>query len=119
MSLLYKVDYSNPFNMKRIERENMRIYRNLINIYTRKPQVVTLSKVHEYNQGEFVKSKCLVRFKQMKQIQDDNLRLFIRLLKTKPTPAYTLKECQKHWQMFLLFKSRKFINKNARIRASY
>lgn len=113
------IDYSNPTKLKGIERENMRIYKNLINIYTRKPNINFLTDEHKHQQSEYQKSKCATRFNHLKSIQDENLRLFISLLKIKPTKSLTIEETDKHWQNFLIFKSRKFLNKNARIVASY
>jgi hypothetical protein len=120
MNLFNKIDYSNPINFKRIERENAFIYRNLVNIYTRKPRLNdTLSKEHIYQQTEFQKRKCSIKQAQMQKIHNENMHLFVRLIQVKPTDGLNLKSCSNHWNNFLLYKSRRFASRKVRIISSY
>lgn len=119
LSLYEKIDYGSPINIKKIERDNLRIYKSLINIYTRKPLMNKDENKYKVLLTQFQQSRCLNRYNYLKRIQDDNLRLFLNLLKVKPDKNLTKKEYNKHWQKFLLLKSRRFLNINARIKGTY
>lgn len=119
LSLYERIDYGSPINIKKIERDNLRIYKNLIVIYTRKPLMNKIDKNYKVQLAQFQQSRCLNRFNNLKKIQNENLRLFLNLLKVKPDKNLTKNEYNKNWKNYLLFKSRRFINTNARIKGAY
>lgn len=119
LSLYERIDYGSPINIKKIERDNLRIYKNLINIYTRKPLMNIEDKNYKVHLSQFQQSRCLNRYNHLKRIQDENLRLFLNLLKVKPDKNLTKQEYNKHWQKFLMHKSKRFLNINARIKGTY
>ena len=104
-----QIDYSNPAYSKNIEKENVRIYKNLIDIYVREKKVV--------NEHQDTSKKVKKPQYADKSIIEDNLRLFVRLINVQPTKSLCKKELDKtHWKNVLLYKSRKFLNKKAMIR---
>lgn len=122
MKYLFKnVDYSNPIFAKRIERENAYIYGNLIKIYCRISNFGNFShtKYHEYQQNEFRKSKKLARTNNDKAIRVENQKIAKRLINIKPNKNLTVNECNKHWNVFLDYKRRRFLTKNAKAKFSY
>ncbi|RNA29763.1 hypothetical protein BpHYR1_047177 [Brachionus plicatilis] len=61
LSLYEKIDYGSPINIKKIERDNLRIYKNLIHIYTRKPLLNKVDDNYRIQLAQFQQSRCLNR----------------------------------------------------------
>ena len=107
MSHYKHVDYSDAVNARHLEKENTRLYKNLVEIYVRRNEsvpVVTSS----------VKKPLQVRKKEALVIREENMRLLARILSVRSTPSLCKKELEKkHWLPFLLYKSRRYVNKSA------
>ncbi len=119
LKLFRNVDYSNPLFFKQIERDNKHIYRRIFEIYSHKPQVSTLSSEHRHQQAEFHKSKNSDRLRKQREIHEENVHVYVRVVKAKPTESLTVNACDKHWQLVLEHKRRRCLSKRAAIISSY
>lgn len=111
------IDYSGPVYCKRIESDNLRMYKNLIRIYMRKPVWFEPSENHVYQQAEYKKSRSKQRIANENRIKKENLRFMIRLLRVKPTKYFANEELNKRWLLLLSYKHKKILNKSSRMNA--
>ena len=111
------IDYSGPVYCKRIESDNLRMYKNLIRIYMRKATWFEPNKNHVYQQAEYEKSRSKQRKTNENRIKNENLRFVIRLLRVKPTKYLSKEELNKRWFLLLSYKHKKILNKSSRMNA--
>jgi len=109
------IDYSDPVYNKRIESDNLRIYKNLIRIYIRKPVLLEPNVNHSYQQAQHKNSRSKQRILNENRIKNENLRFMIRLLRVKPTKYLSNVELSKRWNNLLSYKQNKKLNKTSRL----
>ena len=113
-------DYSDPIYWRQIEKENIKLYERLQFIYEHGKANIPFNANylfdHASKKARYQQDKIAENLIRQKIIHEGNLRFLANLAKVKATKSLCKNYLNEtHWKNILIFKSRRFFSKNARI----
>ena len=104
-------DYSSLFYTNKIERENTIIYKRLIQIYTRKPQLAIIDKQLDKLRYQFELRR---RDNKNRTVLSKSFHSRFIIKQPIPTKYLSKRECLRDWNKMLKFKKQRQLAKKAK-----